>query len=96
MTDKQLYQQKKMAQLNEWKADLIKLKAKASRLDAEAQLEMHKHLRTLGSVIDENKSLLSQLSDASGEAWESVKHGVEAAWESLRASIHEATAKYKA
>ncbi|KHE91831.1 MAG: hypothetical protein K8F52_03055 [Candidatus Scalindua rubra] len=47
MDDKELYQQKKQAQLDEWKAEIDKLKAKASGASADVQLEMNKQSRRL-------------------------------------------------
>ncbi|MFA7083700.1 MAG: hypothetical protein WC141_04095 [Arcobacteraceae bacterium] len=40
MQDKELYEQKKQAQLDEWKADIDKLKAKASMMNADAQIKI--------------------------------------------------------
>lgn len=95
MNDRELYQQKKKAQLDEWKADLAKLKAKAARSSAESQIEMHKHIRSLGDMLDDKSTMLSDFSKASGEAWDSVKMGVDTAWEALKASFGDAKNKYK-
>ena len=64
MGDKELYEQKKQAQLDEWKADLDKLKAKASGASADAQLEMNKQIKALESKIEEGKAKLSELAKA--------------------------------
>lgn len=95
MNDKELYHQKKQAQLDEWRAELNKLKAKAARASAESQIEMNKHIRTLSTMLDDNTSTLSEFSKASGEAWDSVKMGVDTAWEALKASFGDAKNKYK-
>lgn len=95
MTDKELYHQKRQAQLDEWKADLDKLKAKAARANAESQIEMHKHIRKLGTMLDDNSTMLSEFSKASGEAWDSIKIGVDTAWEALKCSFGDAQKKYK-
>jgi hypothetical protein len=52
MTDKELYQQKKQAQLDEWRAEVNKLKARASGASADAQLEMNKQIKALESRIE--------------------------------------------
>lgn len=95
MTDKELYQQKKQAQLDEWKAEVAKLKAKASGASADAQLEMNKQIKALESQIEENKAKLSELSKAGEDAWESLKEGVESAWDSLKSGVSDAAAKFK-
>jgi hypothetical protein len=95
MSDKELYLQKMRAQLDEWKADVDILKAKASRTSADAQLKMNKQIEMLESKIEEGKTKLSELSSASEDAWESLKEGVESAWGSLRSAVSDAAAKFK-
>lgn len=95
MDDKQLYQQKMKAQLDQWKAQIDLLKAKASAASADAQLEMNKQINTLESKIDDGKAKLSALTDASEDAWQSMKEGVESAWSSLKSAFSEAADKFK-
>ena len=95
MNDKELHLQKKQAQLEEWRADLNKLRAKALGASADAQLEMNKHIRSLSTLIDDNSTLLSEFSKSSGEAWDSLKIGVETAWEAMKNSVNDAKQKYK-
>ena len=93
MSDKELYQQKRQAKLDEWRAEVDKLKAKASWVSADAQLKMNKQMKTLESKIEEAKTKLSQLGEAGEDAWESFKDGVESAWDSLKSAVSDATAK---
>lgn len=95
MTDKELYQQKKQAQLDEWRAEVDKLKARASGASADAQLKMNKQIKALESKIEEGKTKLSRLAEASEDAWESIKDGVESAWDSLKSAVSDAAAKFK-
>ena len=95
MNDRELYQQKKQAQLAEWKAEVDKLKTKASMARADAQLEMNKQIRALDSKIEESAGKLSALAKASEGAWESMKEVVESAWDSLRAIVDDAAETLK-
>jgi len=95
MSDRELYRQKRQAQLDEWRAEVDKLKAKASGVSANTQLEMNWKIKTLESRIDEGKAKLSQLSEASDDAWESLKDGVESAWDTLRSAVGDAASKFK-
>ena len=95
MNDKELYQQKKQAQLDEWKAEVDKLKAKASGASADAQLKLNKQIEALEGKIEEGKIKLAEITDAGEEAWESIKEGVESAWDSIRSAFSEAAAKFK-
>jgi len=52
MNEKELYQQKTQAQLDEWKAELDKLKAKASSASADTQLELNKQIKALEGKLE--------------------------------------------
>ena len=56
MNEKELYQQKKQAQLDEWKAEVDKLKAKASGASADAQLELNREIDTLEGKIEQGRA----------------------------------------
>lgn len=95
MSDKELYRQKKQAKLDEWKAEIDKLKARASGASADAQLKMNKQTEALESKIEEGKAKLAELADASDDAWESLKDGIESAWDSVKSAFSEAASKFK-
>lgn len=95
MNDKELYKQKFQAQLDGWQADIDKLKAKALTSKADLQLEMNKLTDELEVSAKSAKEKLAELTDASGDAIDTVKSGVESAWESLKSSVHDAVSKFK-
>ncbi len=95
MTDRELYLQKMQAQLDEWKAEVDKLKAKASGASADAQLEMKQQIQALDGKIEEGKAKLSELGEASEDAWDSIKEGMESAWDSLKSAVSDAATKFK-
>jgi chromosome segregation ATPase len=95
MNNRELYQKKKKAQLDEWKAELAKLKARASGRSADAQLDLNKQIKVLEGKVKEGKAKLAEIKDASEDAWESLKDGVESAWGSLKSSFHDAANKFK-
>lgn len=95
MSDKKLFQQKMQAQLDEWRAEIDKLKARASRAGADAQIKMNKQIQALEIKIDEGKKKLSQLTEAADDAWESIKGSVESSWRSLKSAVNDAVAKFK-
>ncbi|MCF7922108.1 MAG: coiled coil domain-containing protein [Candidatus Marinimicrobia bacterium] len=95
MNKKELYQQKHQAQLDGWKADVDKLKAKASRSSVDAQLELNKQIKTLKDKMQEGKTKLAKIADASEDAWESVKADVDTAWASIKSALSDASAKFK-
>jgi uncharacterized coiled-coil DUF342 family protein len=95
MNEKELYKQKFQAQLDEWKADIAKLKAKAVGAKADAQIEMNKHVKELDRKIQEANTKLSELASASEDAWDTAKKGVESSWGSLKAAFRDAASKFK-
>tara|TARA_R110001592_G_scaffold349243_1_gene644100 strand:+ start:286 stop:576 length:291 start_codon:yes stop_codon:yes gene_type:complete len=95
MNKKELYQQKIQAQLNEWKAEVDKLKANASGGSADAQLKLKKQIEALHGKIGEGKAKLSEIADVSEDTWESVKDDLDSAWNSIRSSVSEAVDKFK-
>jgi len=55
--------------LDEWTAEVDKLKAKASGASADAQLELNKQIEALEGKIEEGKTKLTEIADASEDAW---------------------------
>ena len=51
MSMKEAYEQKQQAQLNEWDAQIKKLKAKADMAEADAQFEYYKQIKELLSLV---------------------------------------------
>jgi hypothetical protein len=81
--------------LNEWQAEVDKLKAKASGASADVQLELNNEIEGLEVKIAEGKTKLAEIADASEDAWESIKDGVESAWDSMKSAFSDAAAKFK-
>lgn len=73
MESKELYQKKVQAHLDEWKAEVDKLKAKAQGASAEAQIEWNKQIEFLEGKMKEGKAKLSELANTGDEAWDSMK-----------------------
>jgi len=95
MSEKELYRQKYQAQLDGWKADVAKLKARAAGAKADAQIEMNKHIKELDHKMHEAGAKLSELAAASEERWDAVRKNVETTWDALKAGVSAAAAKFK-
>lgn len=96
MRDKrQAYEEKLAAQLEEGKAQLTLLKAKANKAKAEAKIEYYKTIESLQHGQDKARAKLHELQGAGDEAWEDLKTGAEKAWDEVKAALHRATAKLK-
>lgn len=90
MTEKELYRQKRQAQLDEWVAELDKLKAKASGASADTQLELKKEVTKLETMVEEGKSRLNTLAKSGEESWEKLKDGVDTTWKDMKEAFNQA------
>jgi hypothetical protein len=95
MNERELYQKKWQAQLDEWQADLNKFKAKASGSSADAQLQLNKKIKALEGKLGEGRSRLAEIAGASEDAWQSIKKGGDDAWASLKSAVSDAASSLK-
>lgn len=94
MSNKQAYQQKIQAQLDEWSAEIDKLRAKADKADADAQIAFNREIDNLRDKKNQAREKLDELSDASEGAWEDLKTGVEAASNQLGQALRSAQSRF--
>ena len=94
MSMKEAYEKKLQGQLDEWSAEIDKLKAKADSAEADAQLEYYKQIEDLRSMQDAAGKKLDELKEASDDAWEDLKAGIDNAWDSLGSSIKSAASRF--
>lgn len=95
--NRKAYEEKLDAQLNEWKAQIALLKARADKVKvkAEAKIEYYKIIEVLHRKQDEAMTKLRELKTAGDEAWEDLKTGTEKVWAEVRTAFHEATSRFK-
>ncbi|MFO7750683.1 MAG: coiled coil domain-containing protein [Desulfobacteraceae bacterium] len=95
MSMKEAYEKKLQGKLDEWNAEIDKLKAKADSAEADAQLEYHKQIEELRSMQQAASEKLDELKEAGDDAWEDLKAGMDIAWESLNSSIKAAVSRFR-
>ena len=95
MTDKEAYLQKMQAKLDEWDANIDALKAKASKANADAQIELNTQIDDLKSERNEMKQKYEELKDAGEDAWKDIRDGAEAAWDRVTLSFKNAKDHFK-
>ncbi len=95
MSTKQAYEKKLQAKLDEWSAEIDKLKAKANSAEADTQLEYNRLIDELRTKQNEAQKKLDELKEASDDAWEDLKAGIENAWDSLGSSIKSAVSRFR-
>jgi uncharacterized coiled-coil DUF342 family protein len=95
MSLKEAYAHKLHAQLDEWKAEIDLLKAKADRAGADAQLGYYKQIEELRVKQEAARNKLEELEQAGEDAWQDLKAGVESAWDDLRKALETAASRFK-
>jgi cob(I)alamin adenosyltransferase len=95
MGKKEAYKQKIEAELELAQAKLAEFKAQAKISTADARIKSAKQVDELEQMIGVTKAKLKELGEASEDAWEQLKDGVESAWGALSVAIRNAAAKFK-
>ncbi|MCC2638507.1 MAG: hypothetical protein K0Q68_2226 [Moraxellaceae bacterium] len=96
MNDQSLHTQKFKAQLDEWKADIDKLKARATGASIDVQLDIQKKVDALDARMVEAHAKLDELTAAGADAWDGLKANVEQTWAGIKTSMQDALEKLKA
>ncbi len=86
---KENYQKKIESQLDEWRAEIDRLKAKARNTSADTKLKYQENIDKLEMKMDEGKSKLKDIRESSGEAWESIREGADSIWDTMKATFAE-------
>ena len=89
------YTRKMHSKLDQWGAEIDALSAKADQAGAEARVEYHKQIADLHSKKDKARNQLTELENAGENAWEDMKSGVEAAWDSVGEAVNSAKSRFK-
>jgi hypothetical protein len=95
MSTKEAYKQKIEAELELAQAKLAELKAKAKISTADARLKHAKQVGEIEQRVSATRAKLKELGEASEDAWEQLKGGVESAWAAPSVAIRNAAAKFK-
>jgi hypothetical protein len=95
MSTKEAYRQKIEAELELAQAKLDQFKAQTKISTADARIKYAKHVDEIEQRVGATKAKLKELGEASEEAWEQLKDGVESAWGALSTAIRNAAAKFK-
>ncbi|MFM9964882.1 MAG: coiled coil domain-containing protein [Planctomycetaceae bacterium] len=92
---KEAYLANREAELKEWDAKILQLEARAEQAEAQVRILYYEQLEALRTKQTSVREKLHELKLSSGAAWESVKIGLENAWNDLRGGLTSAAAKFK-
>lgn len=94
MANKEVYVQKLHAKIDEWNAEIDKLKAKGDSVMAEKKAEYQRELAALEAKRNNLKEKIKQLSDAGDSAWEDLRAGVDGALRSIENAVSSAKSRF--
>lgn len=94
MEDTNAYRQKLEARLDQWRAEITKLEAKAAEASADTRIEYQKQIDNLRSKQDDARKKLAEFNEAGGQAREDLKSGLEKAWNDLGEAVRNARERF--
>lgn len=95
MSIRNVYQDKLQAQLDEWSADINKLKAKAHKAQANVQLEYYKEIKDLRARKAAANVKLAELKEASDDKYREMIANMDSMRASIDSAMKSAIAKFK-
>lgn len=94
MTSRHEFIEKFKDKLDTWDADIDEFEAKAQQAKADIKNELDDQITSLRLKRDLARLKLSEIKDASEEAWEDVKVGAEGAWADLKDAMEKAKSHF--
>jgi F0F1-type ATP synthase membrane subunit b/b' len=90
----QAFREQTETRLAEYEKEIDQLQAKAEKLGGDAKAKAEQQLTALRQKRDEVSEKLKELSSSSGNAWEQVKSGIDAAMEDLGNAYKKVAAEF--
>lgn len=95
MSEKEAYQEKLQAKLDQWRAEIDKLEAKIDQAKADAKINYQKQIEELRAKYGAAKEKLAEVKQAGDGTWKNFKRGIENTWKELGDAVDSAIAKFK-
>lgn len=95
MSEKNQYIEKAKARIAQWDAEIDKMKAKTDEAEADAKIEYQKQLDEMRTQRDKANARLTELRNASDDAWEDMMSGFVKAWDDISNAFTNAASRYK-
>jgi len=92
---RQEYQERVKAKLDEVEKNMDELQARAADLTTEGKAELDQEMQELHKKQEAMKKNLNELREATGTAWDDIKAGMDAAMEDLESAVAKAASRFK-
>ncbi|MEE4165794.1 MAG: hypothetical protein V2I35_07340 [Desulfocapsaceae bacterium] len=80
--------------IDEWDAEIDKLKIKMDRIDDESRAELSENIQLLKEKRDDINRKIGELNDSGKDAWQDLKSGMDLAWEAMNTAVSSATRRF--
>ena len=94
MQSKDEYIQFLHRKIDEWNADIERLRLKADKVEAETRADLQNQIDMLKSKRGDVEERLSDLTIAGTEAWKDMKSGLDLAWEATNNAFQSAVSRF--
>ncbi|MEX0924161.1 MAG: hypothetical protein WDZ84_15450 [Rhodovibrionaceae bacterium] len=94
MDNQDVYIKRLQVQMEEWENEIERLRIKADKASADAQIEYRKQLEELRKRQDEMQAQYEKLNRAGNDAWSDVRDGADKAWMEFDAAIKRALTRF--
>jgi hypothetical protein len=95
MEQKQVYEQQLVQQLEEYSQKISALKDQVAMMPGEAKTAMQEQINMLDTDLQDMEAKAGEMKDASGQAWEDMKQGMEQAEKDLNQAISNAMQNFQ-
>lgn len=95
MNTKEEYIQFLHKKLDEWSADIDKLSAKISQIDAESKVEANKQMVALQSKREELEEKIKLIQQSSEDAWQDIRAGADLLYDTVDQTIRSVLSRFK-
>ncbi|MEZ5738909.1 MAG: hypothetical protein R3E68_05205 [Burkholderiaceae bacterium] len=95
MNSKESFEKTMQAQMDQWHAEMEKLKAKAAGAQADARVEYQKQIDHLQKLQQDGLAKMAEFRAASDDAWRDLRVGMESAWEAMGNAMKAASSRFK-
>ena len=95
MSAREQYIEKAKARIDQWNAEIDKMKAQVHEAGADAKIRYQKQLDEMRAQRDDGHAKLKEVRHASDDAWDDMKAGFDKAWENIADAFDDARSRFK-
>jgi multidrug resistance efflux pump len=95
MSAREQYIEKAKARIDQWNAEIDKMKAQVHEAEADVKIKYQKQLDKMRAQRDDGDAKLKEVRHASDAAWDDMKSGFDKAWGDIAGAFDDARSRFK-